>query len=210
MFLSEGDRPPWLDGVQPATVALVAVAAWRLGIVVVNTRLTMGLMLLGAVVAILVRQPWAFPAVLAVGGVITGFALRGQRNDSAQASGGVPLRNLGISPLAGALLLALFFVLLVGLIPARLIFQHQSLELFESFYRTGSLIFGGGSGGAAHAAHRGGGARLGYRGTVPGRLCLDAGSSGAAVQLQRLPGSRSRRECPGCSWLSSASSCPVC
>ena len=143
-FLSEGDRPAWLDGVQPATVALVAVAAWRLGIVVVNTRLTMGLMLLGAVVAILVRQPWAFPAVLAVGGVITGFALRGQRNDSAQTSGGVPLRNLGISPLAGALLLALFFVLLVGLIPARLFFQYQSLELFESFYRTGSLIFGGG------------------------------------------------------------------
>ena len=142
-FLSEGERPAWLDGVQPATVALVAIAAWRLGLVVVNTRLTMGLMLLGAVVAILVRQPWAFPAVLAVGGVVTSVALRRQEA-AAVRSGGAPLRNLGISPLAGVMLLAIFLVLLVGLIPARLIFQHQSLELFESFYRTGSLIFGGG------------------------------------------------------------------
>ena len=142
-FLGEGDRPAWLDGVQPATVALVAVAAWRLGIVVVNTRLTMGLMLLGAVVAILVSQPWAFPAVLALGGLITVVALRGQRQEATQEAG-TPLSNLGISPLAGGVLLAIFFGLLAGLIPARLYFQQQELHFFESFYRMGSLIFGGG------------------------------------------------------------------
>ena len=72
-FLTAADRPVWLDGIQPATVALVAVAAWRLGRVVVNTRLTTGLMLQGAVAAILWRQPWVFPAVLAGGGLITAF-----------------------------------------------------------------------------------------------------------------------------------------
>ena len=184
-FLSAGDRPAWLDGVQPATVALVAVAAWRLGLVVVNTRLTIGLMLLGAIVAILVRQPWAFPAVLALGGLVTTVALRDQRREAAGEAGaeakaeataaaasepspsskpgpgsgsgsgsgpvvaadGVPLENLGISRTAGALLLLLFFGLLAGLIGVRLIFHGtalQGLELFESFYRTGSLIFGGG------------------------------------------------------------------
>ena len=181
-FLSAGDRPAWLDGVQPATVALVAVAAWRLGLVVVNTRLTIGLMLLGAIVAILVRQPWAFPAVLALGGLVTTLALGDQRREAAGEAGaeaeseptaaaaasepspspsskpgpgsgpvvaadGVPLENLGISRTAGALLLLLFFGLLAGLIGVRLIFHGtalQGLELFESFYRTGSLIFGGG------------------------------------------------------------------
>ena len=146
-LLSDGGRPVWLDGVQPATVALVAVAAWRLGIVVVNTRLTLGLMLLGAVVAILVRQPWAFPAVLALGGLVTALALRRQRHDPAgPPAGALPLDNLGISPWAGALLLALFFGLLGGLVGARLAWPGQwpELELFESFYRTGSLIFGGG------------------------------------------------------------------
>ena len=185
-FLSAGDRPAWLDGVQPATVALVAVAAWRLGLVVVNTRLTIGLMLLGAIVAILVRQPWAFPAVLALGGLVTSVALGDQRREAAGEAGaeaeseptaaaasasaselspspspsskpgpgsglvaadGVRLENLGISRTAGALLLLLFFGLLAGLIGVRLIFQGTALpglEVFESFYRTGSLIFGGG------------------------------------------------------------------
>ncbi len=144
-FLSGDDRPPWLDGVQPATVALVAVAAWRLGLVVVNTRLTIGLMLLGAVVAILLRQPWAFPAALTLGGLVTALALRGQQRQVEPAvNRGAPRDNLGISPAVGALLLLLFFGLLAGLIGARLVFDWPFLELFESFYRTGSLIFGGG------------------------------------------------------------------
>ncbi len=144
-FLDEGGRPQWLDGVQPATVALVAVAAWRLGVAVVNTRLTMGLMLLGAVVTILVRQPWAFPAALALGGMVTAVALRSRRHDTNDQSGSIPLDNLGISRAAGVLLLLLFFGLLVGLILARLALDDWSgLQILESFYRTGSLIFGGG------------------------------------------------------------------
>ena len=143
-FLDDGGRPAWLDGVQPATVALVAVAAWRLGVVVVNTRLTMGLMLFGAVVTILVRQPWAFPAALALGGLITAVALRSQRHDAVERSGNIPLDNLGISRVAGALLLVVFFGLLGGLILARLALDWSWLQILESFYRTGSLIFGGG------------------------------------------------------------------
>ena len=142
-FLSDGGRPDWLDGVQSATVALVAVAAWRLGTAVIKTRLTMGLMLLGAVVTVLVQQPWAFPATLALGGLVTAIALRSQRHDNNQA-GSVPLDNLGISRVAGAMLLLLFFGLLGGLILARLLLDQTWLQLFESFYRTGSLIFGGG------------------------------------------------------------------
>ena len=38
----------------------------------------------------------------------------------------------------------LFFGLLIGLIVGRLAFDRTPLELFESFYRMGALIFGGG------------------------------------------------------------------
>ena len=141
-FLTDGARPAWLEGVRPATVALVAVAAWRLGRAVVNSRLTMGLMLLGAAVAILLRQPWAFPAALAAGGLVSAIILRGQRQSA--DDGGAALDNLGISRTAGVILLLLFFGLLGGLIGARLLVDWLALQLFESFYRTGSLIFGGG------------------------------------------------------------------
>ena len=141
-FLTDGARPAWLEGVRPATVALVAVAAWRLGRAVVNSRLTMGLMLLGAAVAILLRQPWAFPAALAAGGLVSAIILRGQRQSV--DDGGAALDNLGISRTAGVILLLLFFGLLGGLIGARLLVDWPALQLVESFYRTGSLIFGGG------------------------------------------------------------------
>ena len=141
-FLTDGARPAWLEGVRPATVALVGVAAWRLGRAVVNSRLTMGLMLLGAAVAILLRQPWAFPAALAGGGLVSAIILRGQRQSG--DDGGAALDNLGISRTAGVILLLLFFGLLGGLIGARLLVDWPALQLFESFYRTGSLIFGGG------------------------------------------------------------------
>lgn len=144
-FLSGGDRPVWLDGIQPATVALVAVAAWRLGRAVVNTRLTLGLMLLGAAVTILASQPWVFPAALALGGLVSAVVLRGRRRPAGREPvDGAPLNNLGISRGAGALLLLLFFGLLAGLAGARLVFDWPALQWFESFYRTGSLIFGGG------------------------------------------------------------------
>jgi chromate transporter len=137
-------RPAWLEGVQPGAVALVAVAAWRLGRSVVTTRLTIALMLLGAAAAILWREPWVFPAVLAFGGVVTGIALRHQESASPDEGSDKPLATLGISTWAGAALLIIFLGLLVGLILARLAFDWQILQWAESFYRMGSLIFGGG------------------------------------------------------------------
>ena len=47
LFLDGTARPVWLEmGILPATVALVAVAAWRLGRAVVNSRTTTALMLM--------------------------------------------------------------------------------------------------------------------------------------------------------------------
>ena len=142
------DRPVWLElGVLPATVALVAVAAWRLGRTVINSRTTMALMLMGAVAAILWSRPWIFPAVLVLGGLTTLWTLRNEplpARDNPDFVSDSNLSNLGIPWPVGALLLLVFLGLLAGLILARLILDWAPLELFESFYRMGSLIFGGG------------------------------------------------------------------
>jgi chromate transporter len=51
---------------------------------------------------------------------------------------------LPIGKRAGAAALILFFALLVGLPAAAILFPGHTLALFDSFYRTGSLVFGGG------------------------------------------------------------------
>lgn len=144
-FFDGAERPLWLElGVLPATVALVAVAAWRLGRTVINSRTTMALMLFGAVAAILWSRPWVFPAVLVLGGLTTLWTLRKDPSPAQDSSPDAHLSNLGIPWPVGVLLLLVFFGTLMGLILARLMLDWAPLELFESFYRMGSLIFGGG------------------------------------------------------------------
>src|SRR3989304_5271571 len=52
--------------------------------------------------------------------------------------------RISLGKTAGALSLILFFALLLGLPVAGAIYQSHSLSLFDSFYRSGSLVFGGG------------------------------------------------------------------
>ena len=115
---------------------------------VINSRATMALMLMGAVAAILLSRPWVFPAVLVLGGLTTLWTLRKEppraQDTTPDFSSDANLSNLGIPWPVGALLLLVFFGTLAGLILARLVWDWAPLELFESFYRMGSLIFGGG------------------------------------------------------------------
>jgi chromate transporter len=52
--------------------------------------------------------------------------------------------QVGISRLAGAVALFLFFGLLIGLPAAAAVYPGGALAMADSFYRTGSLVFGGG------------------------------------------------------------------
>jgi chromate transporter len=51
---------------------------------------------------------------------------------------------LKVGRATGAVLLALFFAILIGLPLLTAAVPNQSLKLFEAFYRAGSLVFGGG------------------------------------------------------------------
>src|SRR5262249_52366221 len=52
--------------------------------------------------------------------------------------------QISLGKTAGAVSLALFFCLLAGLPAAAVLYPSQPLALFDSFYRSGSLVFGGG------------------------------------------------------------------
>ncbi len=116
----------------PMAVGFIIVAAVRIGRKVVTDAWTAALMLFGAITTYLVRAPWIFPAVLATGGVVTGILDRepGMWN---RVRLNPPWRYLVLFAV-----FALGGILLAGLT------QHRLVQLFESFYRYGYLVFGGG------------------------------------------------------------------
>lgn len=140
-----GGTPIWLAGTQPAAVALVALAAWTLGRRLVTDRFTGSMLLLGAVGTLLWSAPPAFPAVLLGAGLLGARFAR----PACDAAAGPPGAAADAAPLSiprwislGALAL---FVTLLGLLPLlRLATSWRPLAWIDTFYRAGSLVFGGG------------------------------------------------------------------
>jgi chromate transporter len=81
---------------------------------------------------------WAQIAAIALG-AIAGVAML--RNDTPTDHVALPL---SVSRTAGALMLLAFFALLVGLPLLAAAVPDQTVKLVDSFYRAGSLVFGGG------------------------------------------------------------------
>ncbi|MFG0330211.1 MAG: chromate efflux transporter [Phycisphaerales bacterium] len=138
-----------LAGVRPAAVGLVAVAAWKLGQKVVKDAFTVAMLALGTIVCILYPRPLTFPLVLLAAGLL---ALWLGRVDPDRPHVDV---HVSISRRVGAVSIALFVVLLVGLNLFVNAFDASTsdanppswfaeAEVIECFYRNSSLIFGGG------------------------------------------------------------------
>jgi len=118
--------------VGPMAVGFIILASWRIGRKVVTDLPTALLMVFGAAVTYALRAPWVFPAVLATGG-LAGILLAREKDI---------WNRVRISPpwpyLAAFALLAAGGMALEAVTDARLV------RLFESFYRYGYLVFGGG------------------------------------------------------------------
>ncbi|MFP4373817.1 MAG: chromate efflux transporter [Spirochaetaceae bacterium] len=116
----------------PMAVGFIIYATIRIARKVVVDWLTAFLFLLSAVVTFFFRQPWTFPVVLVLGGAVTAAV-----NASEGMWSSPPLR-----PPWG------FLILFGGIAVASLLlatrFDAKLLQLFESFYRYGYLVFGGG------------------------------------------------------------------
>jgi chromate transporter len=91
-----------------------------------------------AIIALGVPSSWGQIGAIALGGIVGALLLRGAA-DVAPAA--LPL---SVSRALGALLLTLFFALLIGLPLLAATTPSQALKDFDAFYRAGSLVFGGG------------------------------------------------------------------
>lgn len=122
----------FLRFISPLAVGMVAVAAFKIGKKVVTDSATIVLFAIAAVIACFFRQPWVFPLILLAGGLVTLLLSRS----------GIQKEHVKLKAPWGYLIAFLsFFAIAEGLF---LLYPVRHVQLFESFYRYGSLIFGGG------------------------------------------------------------------
>jgi chromate transporter len=128
----------WLHGLKVVAVAVVAHAVWGMARNLAADRQRASLMIAAAVAVVAARTPAVQVLVIAAAGLAGWWLLRGGTAGVPVATGAPIGKGLAI----GALVL--FVALLVGLPVARQLLPGHGLALFDSFYRAGSLVFGGG------------------------------------------------------------------
>ena len=116
----------------PMAVGFIIVAAYRIGRKVAKDKITLGLLLFGAITTYFIREPWIFPLVLIIGGAVS--VLTSQENNM--------WNGVKLNPPWAYMLV--FGVLAFGSILFTSISDNRLVHLFESFYRYGYLVIGGG------------------------------------------------------------------
>jgi chromate transporter len=129
----------WLHGLLVVAVAVVAQAVWGMAISLCPDRPRATIALLAAIAILLWPVAIGQILILAIGGLL-GWRFRNASTEVSKPS---------VLPLAVPRRLAVacwivFFTLLVGLPLLRLFVHDQTLALFDTFFRVGSLVFGGG------------------------------------------------------------------
>lgn len=128
----------WLHGLKVVAVAVVAQAVWGMARTLAPDRARATVAILAALVALI--WPTALGQLL----IIAGAGLIGWRLLSPVAVLPALHHSIPISRRLGALALTIQLGLLIALPLARAAWPSQSLAIFDSFFRVGSLVFGGG------------------------------------------------------------------
>jgi chromate transporter len=128
----------WLHGLKVAAVAVVALAVLGMARTLTPDRERATLAVASMVVAFVVPSAWGQIGAIVFGGAVGLLFLRGE-----------PPTDQTVLPLpvgrtSGAVALSIFVILLVGLPLLASIIDSPNLRLFDTFYRVGSLVFGGG------------------------------------------------------------------
>ncbi|WP_338475287.1 chromate efflux transporter [Pseudomonas khavaziana] len=127
-----------LHGLKVVAVAVVAQAVWGMARNLCRGAVKLTLMLIAACIVLLAPSAWSQVGVIAAAGVAGLLLFKPQTHTEPDS---LPI---AISRRAGAMWLALFVVLLVGLPILADGLPNSTLALVDAFYRTGALVFGGG------------------------------------------------------------------
>jgi chromate transporter len=116
----------------PMAVGFILVAAYRIGKKVVTDQVTLTLLLFASITTYLIREPWIYPLVLILGGVVS--IVTSKEKDL--------WNHVKLNP-PWKYLIA-FGIFAAGSLLLTFVWDNRIVHLFESFYRYGYLVIGGG------------------------------------------------------------------
>ncbi|HEX3446049.1 MAG TPA: chromate efflux transporter [Chthoniobacterales bacterium] len=138
-WIGHAQSAPWLHGLKVVAVAVVAQAVWSMAIKLCTDRTRTTLAFAAAVIILLTDNAWMQVLTIALG-ALAGWKLiqPGSANGTGESFPRLPSRFQSVISLT----LFAFCLLLLPFLAA----GHRDgwLPLFDSFYRSGSLVFGGG------------------------------------------------------------------
>ncbi len=125
--------------IQPMAVGFIAFSAFRMTKISINNTITKAIMVVAALSTfIFFKTPWIFPIVIVAAGIVTNFS------DKRIPQKGIRSKKINW----GNILIFLSVFLIAGFLSERGRKENWKnrgpYNLFENFYRFGSLVFGGG------------------------------------------------------------------
>ncbi len=129
----------WVDGLKIVAVAIVAQAVWGMGRQFCTDRIRIAIAVLALIACLLVNSAVTQVGVIAIAGLLGWRLLQSALVNRARVSGISPVgRRFAV----GCLALFAFLLVLLPVLDARS--DQGSIDVVDTFYRTGSLVFGGG------------------------------------------------------------------
>ena len=137
-FLSGRAGTGLLHGLKLVAVSIVAQAVWGMARTLCPDRERASIAVAAALIILFSTSPAAQIGAILLGGVAGLWFCRGA---APVAAGHIVVP---VTRTAGLMALTVFFALLAGLPIARGFTSSQGVAVFEAFYRSGALVFGGG------------------------------------------------------------------
>ena len=141
-FFGDVEGAGWLNGLKTAAVAVVALAVWGMAGNLCPDKPRAAMAIAATVAMLFWPSSWGQLLVIAVAGIIGWQFLRTEQTTEEREP------QFRVSRWLAVACLTVFGALLVGLpVAGRAVTSgalSEPLEVFDSFYRAGSLVFGGG------------------------------------------------------------------
>jgi chromate transporter len=130
----------WIHGLQLAAVAVVGAAVWSMWRALAPDMPRSAIVVIVAGVMLATHASWMQLTVILAGALAGRLMLRAQRAPEPRHEP----RPSRVSRRVGAIALAMFSTLLIGLILAAHVTESTAVAIVAAFYRSGALVFGGG------------------------------------------------------------------